>query len=310
MTLIWNTQAVQTLKTFLQSTIQKGSGPQFFLLVWPEGIGKSSYAQQVIQEMLGNFTYSDLLYLRDYSSEIGKQHAIPVEITASNQTIDLPDGTKQPNYWVRELNLRLQQSWFSPQKFVLIENIHRMSISAVNAFLKTAEEPLPGRFIIATTTHPSQLLDTILSRSIQISFSPLSEQEMLQLTTQSKEKTSKLDQTLTAFLLKMAMGKPGVFIRLTEKLQEMPDLQEEIKKLIPYPASLSKNEKNAISSTQVQKSLKKIAEIWLLDDFLDGWIAYATEQWYTDFAQQRLEVKRLSQANVNLENLLRYGITH
>jgi DNA polymerase III gamma/tau subunit len=45
-----------------------------------------------------------------------------------------------------------------------------MSISAINAFLKTCEEPLPNRIILATTANKSQVLDTILSRSIMISF--------------------------------------------------------------------------------------------------------------------------------------------
>jgi DNA polymerase III gamma/tau subunit len=45
-----------------------------------------------------------------------------------------------------------------------------MSISAINAFLKTCEEPLPNRIILATTANKSQILETIISRSITISF--------------------------------------------------------------------------------------------------------------------------------------------
>jgi len=45
-----------------------------------------------------------------------------------------------------------------------------MSISAINAFLKTCEEPLPNRIILATTANKSQVLETIISRSITIPF--------------------------------------------------------------------------------------------------------------------------------------------
>jgi DNA polymerase-3 subunit delta' len=53
-----------------------------------------------------------------------------------------------------------------------------MSNSAINAFLKSAEEPLAGRFIIATVPHISMVLDTIRSRCITIPFNTLNNEEM------------------------------------------------------------------------------------------------------------------------------------
>jgi DNA polymerase-3 subunit delta' len=53
-----------------------------------------------------------------------------------------------------------------------------MSNSATNAFLKSAEEPLAGRFIIATVPHISMVLDTIRSRCITIPFNTLNNEEM------------------------------------------------------------------------------------------------------------------------------------
>jgi DNA polymerase III gamma/tau subunit len=46
-----------------------------------------------------------------------------------------------------------------------------MTIGAINAFLKTCEEPLPNRIIIATSVNKSQILDTVISRSISLNFS-------------------------------------------------------------------------------------------------------------------------------------------
>jgi DNA polymerase III gamma/tau subunit len=45
-----------------------------------------------------------------------------------------------------------------------------MSIGAANALLKTWEEPLANRIIIATTSNKSALLDTILSRAFVVNF--------------------------------------------------------------------------------------------------------------------------------------------
>lgn len=137
---------------------------------------------------------------------MGKTHTIPVELKDANITVELLDGSEQPNYGIRELNLRMQQSGFSPLKFVLIENIQRMSGSAMNAFLKTSEEPLPHRFIIATVPHTSQVLDTILSRSIALHFDALSEKEMQDFATASN--IAPYDPELREILIAMAMGKP------------------------------------------------------------------------------------------------------
>jgi DNA polymerase-3 subunit delta' len=92
------------------------------------------------------------------------------------------------------------------KKFVLIENIQRMSDSAMNAFLKTAEEPLPNRLIIATVPHTAQVLDTILSRCIALHFDPLSEQEMKAFAQANSILTN--DMNLQEMLIAMAMGKP------------------------------------------------------------------------------------------------------
>ncbi|MDR3168350.1 MAG: hypothetical protein LBU27_00890 [Candidatus Peribacteria bacterium] len=144
--------------------------------------------------------------MKDYTNELGKQHTIPVELTDSNKMLELSDGSEQPNYGIRELNVWMQQSGFSPTKFVLIENIQRMSGSAMNAFLKTSEEPLSNRFIIATVPHTSQILDTILSRSIALHFDPLSEKEIQEFAKENAVASD--DKELREILIAMAMGKP------------------------------------------------------------------------------------------------------
>jgi len=69
------------------------------------------------------------------------------------------------------------------QKVVLIENIERINAAAANAFLKNLEEPLPNRLIIATVSHQSQLLDTIISRAIVIRFQSMLPEAMKEFTT-------------------------------------------------------------------------------------------------------------------------------
>jgi DNA polymerase-3 subunit delta' len=53
-------------------------------------------------------------------------------------------------------------------KILLIEHIDRATLSATNALLKSLEEPLPGRCIIASTINKDSILPTVLSRALLI----------------------------------------------------------------------------------------------------------------------------------------------
>ena len=176
-----------------------------------------------------------------------------MELNDSNKVVEFPDGSEHPNYGIRELNLRMQQSGFSLTKFVLIENIQRMSNSAMNAFLKTSEEPLPNRFIIATLPHTSQIIDTILSRCIAIHFDPLSEREMQEFA--AAHHIASGDKELREILIAMAMGKPGMLLRLSDQISLNPELAQTIKTLAVHLASPS------FSTTKKQQLLKQLSEV-------------------------------------------------
>ena len=78
-----------------------------------------------------------------------------------------------------------------------------MSNSAINAFLKSAEEPLAGRFIIATVPHISMVLDTIRSRCITIPFSVLNNEEMQKFANENQIFVN--DKQLQTVMIAMAM---------------------------------------------------------------------------------------------------------
>ncbi|GHW02857.1 hypothetical protein AGMMS50249_6430 [candidate division SR1 bacterium] len=297
-----NESAVEMLKKFIDSTIQKKSGPQFFLLIGPSGIGKFSHAKKMIQEYLGDFAYSDALFLQDYSSEIGKTHTIPVETPDKpNHEIQLADDERIPNYGIREVNARLQQSSFSLRKFVLIENMQRMSNTAMNAFLKTAEEPLSNRFIIATTTHSSQVMDTILSRSVQIVFEPLTFEQMEVFADQNQLFMS-LDEKSKKSLIAMSMGKPGMLMTLGKSTESKPEIIDAIQILWNNIENVS------FSKVQAQRSLKLLSDEGILSEFIDGLISYLTENDNYQLAKHWMKVKKLMGANINVENILWYGV--
>ena len=89
------------------------------------------------------------------SIDYSKVHTIQIETPSNLKTIAIEDETIYENKGVREINSRLQQSSLSGKKILLIENLQRMTNAAMNAFLKTCEEPLANRYLFATAEHES-----------------------------------------------------------------------------------------------------------------------------------------------------------
>lgn len=77
----------------------------------------------------------------------------------------------------RELEKALQMRSASSHgglKVGIIYDAERMNLAAANSFLKTLEEPPPHSLLLLVTAYPEMLLDTIISRCIQVQLtSPL-----------------------------------------------------------------------------------------------------------------------------------------
>jgi len=299
--IIWNEQASQTLKKYINNVIETWKWTQFFLLAWPNWIWKISHAKAIIEEILWPYMYSDCLFVQDFEPFTWKFHTIPVEVKDDKRYIEFPDETQHENYGVREMNEWLLNSSFSWKRFLLIENIQRMSNSAINAFLKSAEEPLAGRFIIATVPHISMVLDTIRSRCITIPFNTLNNDEMQKFADENQIFTN--DKQLQTVMIAMAMWKPWFLKNIAEKVQNNEDLGENLRKLTTWLLSDSK------PKWELYQALKSISEQWLLNDFLEWWIAYCSEKWDYEQAERRIQMKKYLQSNVNQDSVLLYGLT-
>lgn len=299
--IIWNEKSVQTLKKYIQNVIETWKWTQFFLLAWPNWIWKISHAKKVIKEILWTYMYSDCLFVQDYEPFTWKFHTIPVEIKSDDKRfIEFPDWTQHENYWVREMNERLLNSSFSWKKFLLIENIQRMSNSAINAFLKSAEEPLINRFIIATVPHISMVLDTIRSRCITIPFSVLNNDEMQEFANEHQIFVD--DKQLQTVMINMAMWKPWFLKNIFDKIQGNEDLLNCIKILTNWLLNHNR------PKWKLFQALKVVASQGMLNDFLEWRIAYCSENWNYEQAEHRIQMKKYLQSNVNQDSVLLYGL--
>lgn len=127
----------------LEGSIKQGNVGHAYLFSGTRGLGKTSIARIFAKEIGCN---SSDLYEIDAASHTGVDH-------------------------MRELADNVYtQPFESPYKVYIIDEVHMLSKSAFNAFLKTLEEPPSYVVFILATTEESKLPDTIVSRCQRFTF--------------------------------------------------------------------------------------------------------------------------------------------
>jgi len=271
----------------------------FFILSGPKGVWKSGIVIELAKQILWDFFYNDFLHIKDFSDKMWKEHELKVEYKDTNETTKtLQDSYNYTDIGTREINDWLQVSPAWTKKIVLIENIERMNRSAINAFLKTCEEPLPNRVIIATTSNKSRILDTIISRAIIIPFFEYSYEELQKYC--DEKWYFAWDDDLKNLVCLMSQGKLWTLDLFDEKLSENDELKNKFKNIIKILQD---------SPIWVKyQVLLDISTAWITEQFLDGIIAYYIQKDQFDSAQKWLEVRKILGTNVKNDNLLFSGL--
>ena len=299
--IIWNQESISTLRKYLDNFIkEKKQSIPFFIISWPKNIGKTTYILEIMKEYLGQYFMQDFLNIRDLTDIIWL-HNLKVKTPKEEDKhfININDNEIYEDLWIRGINSRLQQSKIWNFKAVLLENIERMIPEAANAFLKTCEEPLPWRIIFATTSHQSQLLDTIISRAIVIKFQELTNDQIKQFI--SSKWYFQWDEKFANFVCNMAMWRPWVVTKLNYIFSDNESLRKDFIKLVDI---LGSNK----SIFYAQDILKNLNSNGYIDSFIDWWIAYCVENNMFHQAQKWLKIKKMIKNNVWIENLILYWV--
>ena len=149
----------QHITTTLKNAIKNSQLAHAFLFCGPRGVGKTTCARILAKtincENIGkdgeacNKCHSCVSFDQGTSMNIHELDA------ASNNSVD-------------DIRALVDQVRFAPQagkyKVYIIDEVHMLSSSAFNAFLKTLEEPPPYAIFILATTEKHKILPTILSR--------------------------------------------------------------------------------------------------------------------------------------------------
>lgn len=287
------------LKKYLEQSVSDSQKISFFLLTGSQSALKSDLVCKLAKEILWWYFLQDFLHIKDFSEQLWKQHILKIEYDGTNEVSkQLSSSYSYTDLWVRDINSWLSLSALWTSKIVLIENIERMNWQSMNAFLKTCEEPLPNRIIIATTWNKASLLDTIISRAITIPFFDCSYDELVQYC--DDKWYFVWDDNLKSLMCFMSMWKQDQLDKFHKILSEQDEIKSQFQNILTILWWDNIGEK--------YRTLINISNNWLIEPFVDGIIHYYISHDQFQLAQNRLEIKKRMNSNVKIDHLLFYGL--
>ncbi len=147
------------ITTTLKNAILNNHLAHAFLFCGPRGVGKTTCARILAKTINCTNITKDGEACNKCESCVSFEKGASLNIheldAASNNSVD-------------DIRSLVEQVRFAPQagkyKVYIVDEVHMLSTSAFNAFLKTLEEPPPYAIFILATTEKHKILPTILSR--------------------------------------------------------------------------------------------------------------------------------------------------
>lgn len=149
----------QHITSTLKNAISHKHLAQAFLFCGPRGVGKTTCARILAKTINCTNLTADCEACNSCES---------CETFNNSQSLNIFELDAASNNTVDDIRSLNEQVRYAPQtgkyKIYIIDEVHMLSQSAFNAFLKTLEEPPSYAIFILATTEKHKILPTILSR--------------------------------------------------------------------------------------------------------------------------------------------------
>ena len=160
------------ITTTLKNAIRNNQLAHAFLFCGPRGVGKTTCAR-----ILAKTINCENLQADGEACDV----CTSCKTFNNGSSLNIHELDAASNNSVEDIRSLTDQVRFAPQagryKVYIIDEVHMLSASAFNAFLKTLEEPPPYAIFILATTEKHKILPTILSRCQIFDFKRITTQD-------------------------------------------------------------------------------------------------------------------------------------
>jgi len=300
----WNIKGHDKVIKSLEHDIESGNVAHAYLFAGPAGIGKYSIAKkfayilQCPEGFCGNCPTC---------REIEKGcHADTLEMHDDDESLKI-----EP---IREIIDKLNLTKIANYKVLILENIERITPEAVNALLKTLEDPPPGVIFLLTSANIKDVLPTVISRVRTLNLGRLADSEVEAVI---RDRFPLAETEAVENTVLYAKGRPGEAM----KMMENPALLEGVKKFFEEVGALLDKEdisERFLFTEALAAKAKDEEDDSFIYDFLDAVESEARKRMieagnanmlsnadkYVKLLQKTQDARRLLRNNINKRMLL------